>query len=133
MPNFDFSKERVKNLPDLTSVFFKPLTLVELADAAVTLTSAQVIDAGMFTMTPGAGRAVTLPTALSLLAYVPCARIGTYFDFCFVNLAAQVVTITTNTGLTLVGGMTINNTSGTFRCMFTSVEQGSPTVKIFRI
>lgn len=112
-----------------------PKTVVALADAAATLTAAQLIDNGIFTITPTVGRALTVATGAELAAAYPIkvngnVPVGESFEFTIVNLAAQVVTLTTAaSGTTLVGVATINNVSGTWRVVFDTAT----TVKIYRL
>lgn len=99
---------------------FTPCTVTALADAAATLTAAQLMG-GMFTITPGAGRALTLDTAANLATSLGGAMAaGISFSFTVVCLAAFAATITTATGWTLVGSMAVNNVAGTFKVVVTS-------------
>jgi len=104
-------------------------SVVALGDAAATLTAAQMIDSGIFTITPTAARALTVDTAANLVAAMPGYQVGTWFDIVIVNLAALDVTLTTNTGITLVGKMVVNNVSGTWRVRFDSAT----AVTIYRM
>jgi len=61
----------------------------------------------MFTGAAGAV-AYTLPTAADLIAALPDMDIGDSYHAKLVNTAAQVATITTNTGLTVSGLVTAN-------------------------
>ncbi len=102
--------------------------LVALSDASVTLTASQLVDSGLFTITPTVARDLTLPLATDIIAALPGYQVGTWFDLTFVVKAAFVVTLLTNTGLTLHGSMAMNNVSGSFRCLVTSAT----TVAVFR-
>lgn len=111
----------------------KTRSATALSDAAATLTATQLIDKGLFTITPSAGRALTLDTAALLVAGFPGAQVGDYFDFSVICLAAFAATITTAAGLTLVGSMAVTNQSGLFRAVFTNVGSGTEAVTVYRI
>lgn len=79
--------------------------------AAATLTAAQLL-VGLLTSNPGGGAAVNyqLPTAASLDTALASAGVNASFDFSLVSIStnvAETATLTTNTGWTLVGNMTI--------------------------
>lgn len=116
----------------VTQAAMKAKAEVALSDAAATLTAAQLINSGIFKITPGAARALTLDTAALLVAGFPDAKVGAWFDFSVVCLAAFAVTVSTAAGLTLVGSMAVNNASGTFRAVFTNVGSGTEAVTIYR-
>ncbi len=88
--------------------------VVALADASATLTAAQLVDSGIFTITPTAARTLTTDTAANILIALPGFRVGDWFDFTLVCLSAFAVTLTAGTGVTLVGGAVVNNVSGTW-------------------
>jgi len=81
------------------------------------LTAAQVLT-GIITV-DGAGSATTaqqLPTAANMDLALPDAAAGDAFDFSVINIstdAAEICTITTNTGWTLVGNVTLAANSAT--------------------
>jgi hypothetical protein len=112
----------------VTPAEMKTKAIVALADTAVTLTAAQLIDSGIFTAVPTTARAQQLPTAANIIAQLPGYQTGTEFDFLLVNTAAFDETMTTNTGLTLIGNMVVNNASGNFKGLVTS----GTTVTILR-
>lgn len=87
---------------------------VALADAAATLTAAQIVNSGIFTITPTLGRTLTTDTATAIVAALPQYQVGTPFEFTIVNLAAQIVTLAGGTGVTLAGVATINAVSGSW-------------------
>ena len=91
----------------------KTKAAVALADANATLTAAQMIDSGIFTITPTIARALTTDTAANLVAAMAGYQVGTWFDIVIVCLAAFDVTLGAGTGVTIVGGAVINNASGT--------------------
>ena len=72
-----------------------------------TLTAAQLTN-GIILGSPPAGTAYTLPLAADLDTLMTNAKVGTIFDFCVINITGSgTITVTTNTGWTLVGLMTI--------------------------
>jgi hypothetical protein len=85
----------------------------QLAPGATTATSvslsAAVVTNGLFTSNNTAAVAITLPTVATLEALVINPRVGTAFDFAIINLGSSsgAVTMTTNTGWTLVGSVTV--------------------------
>lgn len=91
--------------------------------AAVTFTAAQIAGQLILRDPNGAGRADLLPTAATL--YTAFGRPGVNQSFRFVIRntadAAETITVTTNTGLTLSGTMTIaQSNSKEFLGVFTS-------------
>jgi ABC-type arginine transport system ATPase subunit len=90
---------------------------------AVTLTAAQVAGGLILRDPNGAGRADLVPTVAALYTEIgsPLKIAGLSFDFTIRNTAdaAETITVTTNTGWTLSGTMTIGqNNSKTFRVVF---------------
>ena len=86
-----------------------------VATTAITATAAQLA-VGLFVGTPAGGVALTLPTVAALETAMQSLgeKVNVAFLFSVISLAAQAITVTTNTGWTLVGGMAVNNTSGRF-------------------
>ena len=93
---------------------------VALADADATLTAAQMIDSGIFTITPTVARTLTTDTAANLVAAMVGYQVGTWFDIVIICLAAYAVTLAGGTGVTIVGNAVVNNASGTWRARFDS-------------
>jgi predicted RecA/RadA family phage recombinase len=122
-----------QNAAFITSANGKTRSIVALSDANATPTATQLIDSGLFTMTPGAGRTFTVPTAALLVAAIPGCRVGSSFDFSLASLAAFAVTVTTATGITLVGSMAPNNSSATFKAVVTNATLTTEAVTIMRI
>jgi len=90
---------------------------------AVTFTAAQITGQLILRDPNGAGRADLLPTAAQLYAGFGRPEVGQSFRFVIRNTAdaAETITVTTNTGLTLSGTMTIaQNNSKEFLGVFTS-------------
>lgn len=82
--------------------------------AAVTYTAAEILGGLILRDPNGAGRLDLLPTAADIIAAIENVQVGDSFEFTIRNTAngAETITVTTNTGLTLSGTMTIaqNNT-----------------------
>lgn len=82
----------------------------------VTLTAAQLTN-GIILGNPGTSAvSYQLPTASDLDTLVSSAKASSSFDFSVINVdgsSSGVVTLTTNTGWTLVGLMTVVATAGT--------------------
>lgn len=93
-----------------------------LADAAATLTAAQLIG-GLFTITPTVARIQTTDTAVLILAAMPPHVDGSSFEFTIANLAAFDVTLAGGVDVTLVGNLVANNASATFLCYRTSATE----------
>jgi len=114
----------------ITQAQQKVKAVVALADAAATLTAAQMIDSGIFTITPTAARALTTDTGANIIAGLPGYQVGTWFDIVIVCLGAFAVTLTAAaTGVTLVGSAVVNNVSGTWRARIDSAT----TVTFYRM
>lgn len=114
--------------PLICAAEIKIKAVVALSDADATLTATQLIDSGIFTITPTVARVLTTDTAANIIAGIPGQQVGTWFDFTIQSLAAFDVTLAAGVGVTLSGGMVLNNVSGTFRCLITSAT----TVTIYR-
>jgi len=122
----------------ITPIKMGTRTLVALTDGAATPTIAQLMTSSIFTMTPGAARTFTTPTAALMVAGVTGATIGSWFDFTIVNLSATTnaygVTLTAgDAGVTLVGSPVVYSGSGTFRAVLTNVTGLSEALSIYRI
>ena len=85
------------------SVAAAPVTATD----SPTLTAAQLTN-GIILGSPTTGTAYTLPLAADLDTLMTNAKVGTIFDFRVINITGSgTITVTTNTGWTLVGLMTI--------------------------
>lgn len=113
----------------ITQAQVKTKTVVALADADATLTAAQMIDSGIFTITPTVARTLTTDTAANIVAALPRYQVGTWFDIVIVNTDAFDVTLAAGTGITLVGKMIINNVSGVWKARIDSAT----AVTIYRL
>ena len=94
-------------------------SVTALADAAATLTAAQLIG-GQFTITPTVARIQTTDTAVAILAAMPPHVDGASFEFTIACLAAFDVSVAAGTDVTLVGDMVVSNASATFMVYRTS-------------
>lgn len=92
--------------------------LVAVADAAATLTAAQLVAASIFTQTPTAARTLTTATGAEIIAAFPSYSVGSCIEFTIVNLASATYVITLAagaSGVTLSGLATVAAaTSATF-------------------
>lgn len=104
----------------ITQAQQKTKAVVALADAAATLTAAEMVNSGIFTITPTVARILTTDTAANIVAALPEYQVGTWFDIVIVNTAAFDVTLAAGTGITLSGKAIINNVSGTWRARIDS-------------
>ncbi len=102
-------------------------TLTGLADADAVITGAQMLG-GVFTITPGANRALTTDTAANIIAAMPNRQIGSWFEFTLVCLAAFDATIVAGANVTLVGNGDTNTSSGSFLVQVT----GANAVSVYR-
>lgn len=100
-------------------------------NAAVTLTAAE-LGGGLITGTPVAAIAFTLPLATAMDTGFPDSQAGTVVDFSVIDLAtsADTITMTTNTGWTLVGSMVV--TGGT-SARFRATKTGTGAWTLFRL
>ena len=93
------------------------------AASAATFTAAQLLGGLILRDPAGGSRADKVPTASDLLAALNKVTTGARFTFTIRNTAdaAETITLTTNTGATLSGTMTVaQNNSKTFRVVVTS-------------
>jgi len=101
----------------------------------VTLTAAQLAN-GILLGSPGASAvSYQLPTCADLDTLVSSAKTNSSFDFSVINVdgsSSGVVTLTTNTGWTLVGLMTVVATAGTAQA-FRARKTGDGTWTLYRI
>jgi hypothetical protein len=95
-----------------------------IADGASMIATAANVLTGIITATPTAGRDVQLPTGANLDLATEWA-IGDSFDFSLITLAAFALTLTVNTGVTIVGSAATAGTAGAsarFRCRKTAAD-----------
>lgn len=110
----------------------------EATAAAVTYTAASIIGGLILRDPNGAARADLVPTAAAIIAALTQNErppvVGASFWFSIRNTAdaAEAITVTTNTGITLSGTMTIaQNNTREFLAVVTGV--GSPAVTIYSL
>jgi hypothetical protein len=102
-----------------------------IADGASMIATAANVLTGIITATPTEARSIQLPTGANLDLATEWA-IGDSFDFSVITLAAFALTITVNTGVTIVGSAATAATSGAsarFRCRKTAAD----TFVVYRI
>lgn len=103
--------------------------------SSATLTSAQLTN-GIILGNPGTSAAsYQLPTVAALEADVSSAKTGSTFDFSVINVdgsSSGVITLTTNTGWTLVGLMTVVATAGTAQA-FRARKSGDGAWSLYRM
>ena len=110
------------------SVAAAPTTATDSA----TLTAAQLVN-GIILGSPTTTAAYTLPLASDLDALLTNSKVGTVFDFRVINVTGSgVITMTTNTGWTLVGLMTVAAAAGTVRA-FRARDTGDGTWALYAI
>lgn len=94
----------------ITGAFGKGVTANNITDgASMTFTAANLL-AGIVTATPTAARNLQAPTSAAIIDAVDArTETGLGFDFTIINLAGatHALTLTVNTGTTLVGSVTI--------------------------
>jgi hypothetical protein len=94
----------------ITGAFGKGVAVTNIADgASMTFTAANLLS-GIVTATPTEARNIQAPTAEALVLAVDAGTdTGLGFEFTVINLAANThaLTLTVNTGTTLVGAVTI--------------------------
>jgi hypothetical protein len=118
------------NEPDL---FIQPAPIA--LTTGVTLTTTQLIN-GIILGSPGASAvSYQLPTCASLDTDLSSAKPNSSFDFTVLNVdgnTSGVITLTTNTGWTLTGLMTVVATAGTAQA-FRARKTGDGTWTLYRL
>ncbi len=116
------------NLAVLGPVIKKSIVTTYSTAGVMSMTAAQILGGLILRDPNGAGRADTLPTAALIIAALLEANdqvnIGDSFEFLIRNTAdgAETITVTTATGLTLSGTMTIvQNASKRFLAVVTAL------------
>ena len=94
----------------VTGAFGKGVAVTNIADgASMTFTAANLLS-GIVTATPTEARNIQAPTASALITAVDAdTETGLGFEFTIINLASatHALTLTVNTGTTLIGSVTI--------------------------
>ncbi len=107
---------------------------VTIGNTDHTATAGEMVDDGIFACTPGEGRDLTTADAADIVAEIPEAQVGTWFDITVLSLAAWTVTLQTGGGITITGDAVVAaNESGTFRCRLDNVTGGAEEVTIYRM
>lgn len=122
----------------LTTSGIAPLTTVTTdATAGVLAYTAAMFKGGLILRDPaGAGRADTVPTAAALVAAIPSAVVGTSIEVIIRNDAdaAETITVSTATGATLSGTMTIAQSNmKRFRAVLTNVTAGAEAYTLYSL
>lgn len=115
------------------SISLTTVSTVTTAGAA-TFTAAQILGGLILRDPTGANRADLVPTAANLVAALPGAVVGSSFEFTIRNDAdaAETITLTTNTGATMSGTMTIaQNNSKRFLVVLTNVTAASEAYTVY--
>ncbi len=102
-----------------------------IADGGSMVMTAAELLTSIITATPTTGRNIQLPTAATLEAATVFA-IDDSFDFSLITLAAFALTITVNTGVTIVGGAATGATSGS-AARFRLRKTAANTFIVYRI
>ena len=119
-----------------TLVYDTTTPATETTAAAVTYTVTQVLGGLILRDPNGAARADLLPTAAAIVAAIEGVQLQTSFEFTIRNTAdaAETITVTTNTGLTLSGTMTIaQNNSKRFKAVVTNITSGTEAVTVYSL
>lgn len=114
----------------------KTTVLVDSTAGVKTYAAADIIGNMILRDPNGGARNDVFPTAAQLVAGFQGCAVGTSFDFDIRNTAdaAETITMTTATGLTLSGTMTIaQNNTKRFKAVFTNVGSGTEAVTIYSI
>jgi hypothetical protein len=102
-----------------------------IADGASMIATAAEVLTGIVTATPTTTRSIQLPLATNLDLATDFA-IGDSFDFSVITLAAFALTITVNTGVTIVGSAATAATSGA-SARFRLRKTAAATYIVYRI
>lgn len=103
---------------------------------AVTYTSSEVMGGLILRDPAGAARADLIATAANLRSILSGPIVGSSFEFTIRNTAdaAETITLTTNTGITLSGTMTIaQNNTKRFLVVFTNVGAGTEAATVYSL
>ena len=102
-----------------------------IADGGSMVMTAAELLTSIVTATPTTGRNIQLPTAADLEAATTFA-VNDSFDFSLITLAAFALTITVNTGVTIVGGPATGAASGA-AARFRIRKTAANTFVVYRI
>lgn len=102
----------------------------------VTFTAAEMLGGLILRDPAGSARADLLAAAAAIVAAIAGCIVGSSFEFTIRNTAdaAETITVTTNTGLTLSGTMTIaQNNSKRFLAVVTNIGSGTEAVTVYSL
>ncbi len=117
----------------VTQAQTKTKAVITIGDTSEVAAAAELVDSGIFACTPGEARTLTTDTAENIVAALPRAQVGTWFDVVVLSLAAHNVTFTAGAGVTVTGGAVANNASATFRGLITNIGAGTEAVTFYRM
>jgi len=127
----------IGQLPAITQEAWQRYVVTTITTAGVvTLAAAEMIGGIILRDPAGASRADLLDTAANIVAAIAGCVVGSGFEFTVRNTtdAAETITITTNTGLTLSGTMTIaQNNSKRFLAVVTNIGGGTEAVTVYSL
>ena len=103
----------------------------DIADGGSMIATAANVLTGIVTATPTATRSIQLPTGANLDLATEWA-IGDSFDFSVITLAAFALSITVNTGVTIVGSAATAATSGA-SARFRVRKTAADTLIVYRV
>lgn len=109
---------------------------VDATAAAITYSLAQLFGGLILRNTNGGSRADLLPPAADIIRALNGPMVGMGFEFTIrqTSAGAETITVTTNTGLTLSGTMTIGqNNSKRFLIVFTNITPGSEAATVYSL
>jgi hypothetical protein len=107
---------------------------VALTDAAVTLTSAQLLNGTLNAAAFTAGRVLTLPTAAALVAALSGAIKGTSLTVTIICGSGGTATVAAGAGGSLIGNaVVLASASGQFRIRVTNVSSGTEAYQVQRL
>lgn len=111
------------------TLFVKKAANTVTDGGSMVISAAQAVTDGIVSATPTQARNIQAPTAAAIVALLPAYKVGDTFEVTIINLAASTyaLTLTVNTGTTIVGSATISAaSSGTFM-----VRVASSTAVVF--
>lgn len=121
-------------MPSLGGTYGSTFTPTTTTTVGVATYSAADLIGGLILRDPnGANRSDVSPTAALIVAAMPGAANGQSFQFDIVNTAdaAETITVTAGTGVTVAGTATIAQNNGKrFICYITNATRGSEAVTI---
>lgn len=124
-------------VPGITQVGWHTTTVTTDATAGAKTYSAAELKGGLILRDPAGGnRSDVTPTAAQIVAGVTGAVVGSSFEFTIRNTAdaAETITLTAGSGVTLSGTMTIaQNNSKRFLCRLDNITSGSEAVTIYSL